>query len=269
MSPFMKINEHADVGLSLHNLAKLYHDQGRYKEAENLYQRALTIRERAIGAEHPHNVYTLNSLAQFLLEQGQLERGEELCRRALTIREQKLGTRHPNYADSLATLALLYERRGDENRALQLYQQALASCEGKLMPEHPLVLRCQAGLSRLLAKEAGPQSSTDLPPSTTSMPDTAPEQVVDIEQAAGAGQTPLADFLAACCERHPRAWCRAADLWSTYQRWTEEHGERFPLSRRAFAAALKQQGCRPDRTNEYRIWRGIALRESDKRKRER
>jgi tetratricopeptide (TPR) repeat protein/transcriptional regulator with XRE-family HTH domain len=250
--------EHYGVGTCLRSLARLYQEQGLNGQAEELYRQALDILERALGPEHPLTAQTLNDLARLLLQQGQLERGEELCRRALTIREQKLGTQHPDYADSLAMLALLDERRGDENRAMQLYQQALAICEGKLMPEHPLVLRCQGGLSRLLAKEQV-QPITDLPPSTTLMPDTAPERAGDTEQAAVAEQTPLDGFLVACCERHPRAWCRAADLWSAYQRWTEEHGERFPLSRRAFAAALKQQGCRPDRTNEYRIWRGISL----------
>ena len=38
---------------SLNNLAVLYSDQGRYAEAEPLYKRALAIREKALGPDHP------------------------------------------------------------------------------------------------------------------------------------------------------------------------------------------------------------------------
>ena len=38
---------------SLNNLAELYRVQGKYVEAEPLYQRSLAIREKALGPEHP------------------------------------------------------------------------------------------------------------------------------------------------------------------------------------------------------------------------
>ncbi|HLZ62306.1 MAG TPA: hypothetical protein VKR06_35625, partial [Ktedonosporobacter sp.] len=70
---------------------------------------------------------------------------------------------------------------------------------------------------------------------------------------------PLQAFLDACCDLHPRAWCRSAQLWQTYLQWVEKQQERYPLSRRAFIAQLKKQGCRADRTRTARIWHGIAL----------
>ena len=38
---------------SLNNLAHLYRAQGRYADAEPLYKRALAIREKALGPDHP------------------------------------------------------------------------------------------------------------------------------------------------------------------------------------------------------------------------
>ncbi len=38
----------------LNNLALLYHDQGKYAEAEPLYKRSLAILEKALGPEHPN-----------------------------------------------------------------------------------------------------------------------------------------------------------------------------------------------------------------------
>jgi tetratricopeptide (TPR) repeat protein len=40
------------VAHSLDGLANLYSKQGKYVEAEPLYQRALAIREQALGPEH-------------------------------------------------------------------------------------------------------------------------------------------------------------------------------------------------------------------------
>ncbi len=40
---------HPDVATSLSNLAGLHHAQGRYAEAQPLYERALAIWEKALG----------------------------------------------------------------------------------------------------------------------------------------------------------------------------------------------------------------------------
>jgi len=74
---------------------------------------------------------------------------------------------------------------------------------------------------------------------------------------------PLQKFLDTCCEFHPRAWCRSADLWQAYEQWVAECQERYPLSRGAFSAQLKAHACRADRTKTTRIWRGIALVKTD------
>lgn len=251
--------EHSDVVVSLYNLGQMYLDQGQYEQAEPLYRRALVICERVLGPEHPRTARILNNLARLLIELGQQDQGEELCQRALSIQQRTPGTSHPDYADSLATLAILAEQRGEESRARQLYQQALSICEGTLAPEHLLVIRCQAAYTRLLAKVPDLPPTANFPP-LMSARQSASETEAQTSPSATDEAAGLDDFLAACCDLHPRAWCRASDLWSAYQRWVELHRKRFPLSHRAFAQALKKQGFRPDRTNTYRTWRGIALR---------
>ncbi len=54
--------EHPDVTASLNNLAGLYDYQGRYTEAESLYQQALDILERRLGANHPNTVTVRENL---------------------------------------------------------------------------------------------------------------------------------------------------------------------------------------------------------------
>ncbi len=48
------------------DLAKLYVEQGRYEEAEPLYQRALHIWEQAWGSEHPEVANALENLAELI-----------------------------------------------------------------------------------------------------------------------------------------------------------------------------------------------------------
>jgi tetratricopeptide (TPR) repeat protein len=50
--------EHPDVATSLNNLASLYYSQGKYAEAEPLYQRAIAILIATLGENHP-NIQTV------------------------------------------------------------------------------------------------------------------------------------------------------------------------------------------------------------------
>jgi tetratricopeptide (TPR) repeat protein len=56
----------------------LYDNQGRYGEAEPLYQRALAIREKALGPDHPSTVLSVRNYALFLRERGRAAEAEKL-----------------------------------------------------------------------------------------------------------------------------------------------------------------------------------------------
>ena len=46
---------------------------GRYAEAERLYKRALAIKEKALGPEHPHVASNLNNLAELYRARGRYD----------------------------------------------------------------------------------------------------------------------------------------------------------------------------------------------------
>ena len=54
------------MATSLNNLAVLYRAQGKYAEAEPLYRRALAIKEKALGPEHPSVATVLANYAALL-----------------------------------------------------------------------------------------------------------------------------------------------------------------------------------------------------------
>ncbi|MEO0415519.1 MAG: tetratricopeptide repeat protein, partial [Verrucomicrobiota bacterium] len=115
----------------------LYNNQGKYEEAEPLYKRALAIREKQLGADHPDTATSLNNLAVLYYEQGKYKEVEPLYKRALAIKEKQLGADHPGTATTLSNLASLYNNQGKYEEAEPLYKQALAIKEKQLGADHP------------------------------------------------------------------------------------------------------------------------------------
>ena len=124
-------------------------EQGRYREAELLYQRSLAIREQMVGASHPITASVLNNLAELYREQGMYREAEPFYQRALAIREQQLGASHPDTATSLNNLALLYQAQRKDAEAESLYQRALAIYEQELGTGHPDTATCLHNLAEL------------------------------------------------------------------------------------------------------------------------
>jgi CHAT domain-containing protein len=114
-----------------------YYATGRYQQAIPLAQRALAIREKALGPEHPDTAAALNNLAALYRATGAYAKAEPLYQRALTITEKAPGPEHLDTAGSLNNLALLYHATGAYAKAEPLYQRALAIYEKALGPEHP------------------------------------------------------------------------------------------------------------------------------------
>lgn len=68
----------------------------------------------------------------------------------------------------------------------------------------------------------------------------------------------LAGFISECCLVDPERSCRAADLYDTYKRWADRHGERFPMNQRLFSQRLEERGTfTRKRRDSGVIWYGI------------
>ncbi|MGH6922899.1 MAG: tetratricopeptide repeat protein, partial [Propylenella sp.] len=119
----------------------------RYSEAEALYQRALAIREAALGREHPDVAAVLSSLSRVYLATGRSDGAMALCERALAIQEAALGRDHPDLAKSLNCLAYTYSFHRRYNEAIPLYERALAILEPAIGRDHPDIGTLLTGLA--------------------------------------------------------------------------------------------------------------------------
>jgi tetratricopeptide (TPR) repeat protein len=109
------------MALVHNNLGALLHRQGKFREAEPLYRRALAIDEAALGPDHLTVAKDLDDLATLLTDQDRFADAEPLLRRALEIRQKRLGVNHADLIPTLENYAAILRRLGRHDRA-QVYE---------------------------------------------------------------------------------------------------------------------------------------------------
>ncbi len=118
------------------NLGILYSDQGKMKEAEEMYLRALAGKEKARGPEHKSTLDTVNNLGLLYKNQGKMKEAEEMYLRALTGYEKAWGSEHTSTLRTVNNLGNLYSNQGKMKEAEEMYLRALAGYEKVWGPEH-------------------------------------------------------------------------------------------------------------------------------------
>jgi tetratricopeptide (TPR) repeat protein len=143
------------LAMYLHASGIALFQAGNYTMAEPLVQKALAIREQALGPEHPEVAQSLTRLATIYYTQRRYTEAEPLFLRALAIQGKWLtperlssmlalnqlvtAYRARDFILSLTQLAILYEAQGRYAEAEPLFLQVLTITEKMLGPEHPNV----------------------------------------------------------------------------------------------------------------------------------
>jgi tetratricopeptide (TPR) repeat protein len=126
--------------LDLDELAGIYHSEKRDVEAEELYRRAISLRETSLRTLAPLSARTLAPVSaivlsfpfglQYLLrDQGRLAEIEPVYEQALKIQEQYVGPNDYSIANTLHMLASVYREQGKFEAALPLCQRSLKIAE--------------------------------------------------------------------------------------------------------------------------------------------
>jgi tetratricopeptide (TPR) repeat protein len=138
-----------DLAEAQNNLALLYHIQGKYEQAEPLYQRVLEITEKTLEPDRVSVALTLNNLAELYRIQGKYKQAEPLYLRALEITEKTPESDHYSVGVTLHNLATLYHNQGNYEQAEPLYQHALEIVEKALGSDHHAMAAMLNNLSML------------------------------------------------------------------------------------------------------------------------
>jgi tetratricopeptide (TPR) repeat protein/DNA-binding XRE family transcriptional regulator len=120
-----------------------------YDLAELLLERALSIRQQVLDADHPDTARTLNDLGVLYLTQSKFNQAEPLLQQALAIRQSKLGIEHADTATSLHNRAQLYFEQGHYPAAESMYQETLEIRRRVLTPDHPDIAQSLNNLAEL------------------------------------------------------------------------------------------------------------------------
>jgi tetratricopeptide (TPR) repeat protein len=106
-------------------VAGVYHSQGRYTEAEKLYNRVLRSQKQQLGSDHVKVLTTMNNLALLYVSQGRHAEAEKLSNQVLHGREQQLGCGHISVLVTKRGLAVVYRRTHRYRQAEALINEVL------------------------------------------------------------------------------------------------------------------------------------------------
>ncbi|CAH0017225.1 unnamed protein product, partial [Clonostachys rhizophaga] len=126
---------------SVHCLGVLYRDQGKFSEAEAMYNRALEGKEKVLGRDHASTLETVNNLGVLYKDQGKLNEAEVMLDRTLEGREKALGRDHMSTLDTVDNLGILYWSQGKLTEAEAMYNRALEGKENVLGRDRTSTLR--------------------------------------------------------------------------------------------------------------------------------
>src|SRR5205823_6639084 len=118
--------DHPFVALAVSELARWLSVQGLDAQARLLYERALAIRERALGKNHSDVARTLTRLSNSVARLGQIRQAYELSTRALTIWQQSNAQETLGNAEALRVHGTIQARLQDYVGARTSYENALA-----------------------------------------------------------------------------------------------------------------------------------------------
>ena len=121
----------------LNKIGRYLHERGRFTEAEQPLQRALSIREQQLGSEHPDTATSLNNLGMLYYAQGKYAEAELLLQQALTIQERQSGSEDLSTTRNLNNLGRLYYKLGKYVEAELLVMRIRAIRERFLGINHP------------------------------------------------------------------------------------------------------------------------------------
>ncbi|KAJ5651366.1 uncharacterized protein N7484_005089 [Penicillium longicatenatum] len=120
------------------DIAATSRNQGKLKDAEEMYRRALLGKEKALGPDDSSTLNTVHNLGLLFRNQGKFEEAEEMYRRALAGSEKNstLGLDHTSTLRTVNNLGILYSDQGRLKEAEVMFQRALAGYEQVLGPNH-------------------------------------------------------------------------------------------------------------------------------------
>ncbi|KIN02724.1 hypothetical protein OIDMADRAFT_120076 [Oidiodendron maius Zn] len=138
---------------SLEMLGNLCVSQGKLAESEEMFQRALRGKEKALGAEHTSTLGTVHNLAILYTNQSKLAESEEMLQRVLRGFEKALGVEHTSTLGTVHNLGNIYTNQSKLVESEEMLQRALRGFEKTLGVEHVSTIHTVHNLGNLYTNQ--------------------------------------------------------------------------------------------------------------------
>ncbi len=149
-SSFRILDDYPYVALAF---GEFYQDQGRYEEAEKLYERALSNNLEKLGPTDSTTFGAREHLAVIYRLQGRHDEAQKVLSRLVADQEKTLGVMHPDMLSTATNLANVYSEQSRYNDAKQLYQKILNDQEERLGATHLHTLGTVMNLANVYVKQ--------------------------------------------------------------------------------------------------------------------
>jgi tetratricopeptide (TPR) repeat protein len=123
--------------IDLNQQAETLKSQGKHAQAQPLCEKALAIRRKLLGDDHPLTVQSYDNLAYNLNARGKYTQAQPLFETALEIRRRLLADDHPDTAVGYNNVAMSLHAQGRYAQAQPLLEKALAIQRRLLADDHP------------------------------------------------------------------------------------------------------------------------------------
>jgi CHAT domain-containing protein len=144
-STVLKPNSSNFIKLQI-NLACVYRFEKKFQSAEELYLRAISIKEKKLGA-HPDLATLKKGLAQLYMDMGKNVEAEKLLLSALEINKKKLGENNPATISTQQELGNYYRFSGSAQKSLDLLIKVSEKKKSIYGESHPAYIQSLEDLS--------------------------------------------------------------------------------------------------------------------------
>ena len=134
---------------------------GRYGEALEVSRKALAIRLRIFGEDHPDTANSYSMTASALCREGDYDAALELDRRALAAYLRVFGENHPRTAGCYNDIGQNWFKKGDYDRALDFHRRAQTAYLRVFGENHSIMAGCYNDIGSVLSAKGDQEQALD------------------------------------------------------------------------------------------------------------
>jgi serine/threonine protein kinase len=149
-------------GKLMSTMGLVYDSLGLYAPAQRLLEKALDVRIKTLGPDHPDVARTMSQLGTVWFHKGDFTKAQEFMEKAKALNDRHFGTESDAVAADLHNLGNIYWRWGKYEEARRVLEQCLAIREKLHGPDHAEAAATLNSLGAIAYKEGDLKKAAEI-----------------------------------------------------------------------------------------------------------